>query len=123
LILTTGTIAKNVLKACEQLRVGFTGGFELFSVPQISPLGLEGLKWSKFRSVMTVEEHVLSGGFGSAVLEFLSDRGIMLPLERLGIESPENLPVGSPDYLKAKAGLDESSIAERIRKHLQTRLK
>jgi transketolase len=118
LILATGSISRNVLIACDQLSVDFPGGFEVYSVPQVSPLKLEGLEWGKFRSVLTVEEHVLPGGFGSAVLEFLSDGGIQIPLNRLGIERPESLPVGSRDFLRLVAGLDELSITSKIRKIL-----
>jgi len=34
--------------------------------------------------VVTMEDHVLSGGFGSAVLEVLQDAGVQLPVERIG---------------------------------------
>jgi len=34
--------------------------------------------------LVTMEDHVLSGGFGSAVLEVLQDAGVHLPVERIG---------------------------------------
>lgn len=118
LVLTTGSIAGNVLSACEQLSQDFPSGVEVYSVPQISPLGLEGVRWDSFRRVLTIEEHVLPGGFGSAVLEYFSDRDIQLPVTRIGIDRPEELPVGSRDYLRTITGLDEASIVSQIRSNL-----
>jgi 1-deoxy-D-xylulose-5-phosphate synthase len=45
--------------------------------------------------LVTVEDHVLAGGLGSAVAEFLSDRGAALPLQRLGIDD-RHVPHGDP---------------------------
>lgn len=118
LVLTTGSIAMNVVRACAQLSEEFPGGVAVYSVPQISPLGLEGVNWHRYRRVLTIEEHVLPGGFGSAVLEYFSDCDIRLPVTRVGIELPEDLPVGSKEYLRARSGLDEASIAARIRKEV-----
>ena len=35
--------------------------------------------------VITLEEHSLAGGFGSAVAEFVSDRGLNFRVERIGV--------------------------------------
>lgn len=45
--------------------------------------------------LITVEDHVLSGGFGSAVLEFLADIGQRTPVTRLGIRE-RHVPHGNP---------------------------
>jgi transketolase C-terminal domain/subunit len=76
---------------------------------------LSGIEWWKYNRILTVEEHVLKGGFGSAVLEYLSDQGIPIPAERIGIEHPDSLPVGSSDHLRQVAGLDSATVALRIR--------
>lgn len=119
LLLATGSMTQNVLDACGLLNKELTDDFDVFSVPQLSPLGLRGLDWDKYEAVLTAEEHVLSGGFGSAVLEFLSDQGIRIPVERLGLARPENLPVGSSNYLLEAAGLDPYSISKAILKTLR----
>ena len=38
-----------------------------------------------YTHIITLEDGVLKGGFGSAVVEFLSDNGIEIPVHRLGI--------------------------------------
>jgi 1-deoxy-D-xylulose-5-phosphate synthase len=64
--------------------------------------------------IITVEENVLQGGFGSAVLECLSDEGITgSQVLRLGI--PETfVEHGSQQILRAKYGIDATGIAKAV---------
>lgn len=65
--------------------------------------------------IMTVEENVRQGGFGSAVLECLSDEGITFHLERIGI--PDTFVEHGPlDLLRSKYGIDAQAIVETARK-------
>jgi 1-deoxy-D-xylulose-5-phosphate synthase len=60
--------------------------------------------------VLTVEENIVAGGFGSAVLELLADRGIFgVPVKRLGIPDIF-VEHGSQDLLRQKYGLDAAGI-------------
>jgi 1-deoxy-D-xylulose-5-phosphate synthase len=61
--------------------------------------------------ILTVEENVLQGGFGSAVLEFLADQDISdFSLERLGI--PDRfIEQGRQSLLRKNLSLDSSGIA------------
>jgi 1-deoxy-D-xylulose-5-phosphate synthase len=69
------------------------------------------------RLVVTVEDNVLAGGFGSAVAEVLADAEVGVPLVRCGI--PDRfLPHGKRDAVLAELGLDAVGVAERIRKAL-----
>jgi len=69
--------------------------------------------------LMTVEENVLAGGFGSAVLEFLSDEGHAgVTVERVGI--PDEFVVqGSQDVLRSRYGLDAAGLYQRARRMLE----
>ena len=59
--------------------------------------------------VLTVEENVAQGGFGSAVLELFADHGLMVPVKRLAI--PDRfVEHGSPAILREKYGLDAKGI-------------
>jgi 1-deoxy-D-xylulose-5-phosphate synthase len=60
--------------------------------------------------VLTVEENVVAGGFGSAVLELLADHGLVgVAVKRLGI--PDTfVEHGSQDILRQKFGLDADGI-------------
>ena len=62
--------------------------------------------------IITVEENVRQGGFGSAVLEALNDQGIThVAVERLGVPDIF-VEHGSPDVLRAKYGLDADGIVK-----------
>jgi 1-deoxy-D-xylulose-5-phosphate synthase len=64
--------------------------------------------------VITLEEHSLGGGFGSAVAEFISDHGLKLRVERIGIP---NVLVAhdSQDKQRALFGLTADSVAARVK--------
>lgn len=63
-----------------------------------------------FSRIMTIEENVLQGGFGSAVLELLADHGALSPyIKRIGI--PDRfIEHGTQSILRAKYGLNAESI-------------
>ena len=64
--------------------------------------------------VVTMEEGILAGGFGSAVLELLSAQGRVLPpVLRIGIEDGF-VAHGATERLKADAGLTADKITARI---------
>ncbi len=65
--------------------------------------------------VMTVEENVLQGGFGSAVLELYSDVGLQVPVVRIGIPD-DFIEQGSQAQLYDSLGLNAEHIANRVRK-------
>jgi 1-deoxy-D-xylulose-5-phosphate synthase len=66
----------------------------------------------KIPRIITVEENVRQGGFGSAVLEALNESGISgYQLERIGI--PDTfVEHGAQDILRSKYGLDAPAIIE-----------
>ncbi|MEK7369585.1 MAG: 1-deoxy-D-xylulose-5-phosphate synthase [Planctomycetota bacterium] len=64
--------------------------------------------------VFTVEDHALAGGFGSAVLEMLSDEGAdVRKIRRLGIPD-KFIEQGSREELLRDLGLDEDGISGRF---------
>jgi len=67
---------------------------------------------TKVPRLVTVEDHVISGGFGSALVEFLADDGITgVQVKRLGV--PDRfIPHGTQDELKKICGFDKDAIAQ-----------
>ncbi len=68
---------------------------------------------ARHRLVVTLEDHVVDGGFGSAVLELLSERDCRTPLLRVGWPG-RFIEHGSLEKLREKYGLTPQAIAERI---------
>ncbi|MEZ4568998.1 MAG: transketolase C-terminal domain-containing protein [Thermomicrobiales bacterium] len=62
-------------------------------------------------AVITIEENVAAGGFGSAVLELLAREGIQIPVQVLGI--PDRIfDHASQDALRKQAGIDVQDLVE-----------
>ena len=65
---------------------------------------------------MTVEENVLAGGFGAAVVENLSDRGLLgdgVRVLRCGLPD-RYVTHGSPALLREEVGLTPEAVAARV---------
>jgi 1-deoxy-D-xylulose-5-phosphate synthase len=76
--------------------------------------------FKKFRHVVTVEDGVLKGGFGSAVLEFMNDNGYSSAVRRLGI--PDYfVEHGTQDELIHECGFDAAGIEKAIREMVKKR--
>ncbi len=65
------------------------------------------------RHVVTLEENVLAGGFGSAVLEVLSDADVSVPVMRIGIPD-EFVEQGTRQEQLSCYGMEPDKLAERI---------
>ena len=81
----------------------------------IKPLDTELLlaQAAKVPLVVTAEENVLQGGFGSAVLELFADYGLSPQILRIGIPD-QFVEQGTQAELRRHLGLDAAGIAEKI---------
>jgi 1-deoxy-D-xylulose-5-phosphate synthase len=68
--------------------------------------------------LVTMEDHVLAGGFGSAVLESLNAQEIDVPVVRVGWPD-EFIEHGKPEALREKYGLTAEAAAARVRPYLK----
>jgi 1-deoxy-D-xylulose-5-phosphate synthase len=86
----------------------------------VKPLDAELLSQTaaQIKKVITVEENVLQGGFGSAVLEMLAEKNITgVRIKRLGIPD-EFVEHATQAELRRQYGLDEDGIIRAIREML-----
>jgi 1-deoxy-D-xylulose-5-phosphate synthase len=67
--------------------------------------------------LLTLEDHALAGGFGSAVLEELSRQGLSTPVLRIGWPD-QFIEHGKPDELRKKYGLTAEAALTKLRLHL-----
>jgi 1-deoxy-D-xylulose-5-phosphate synthase len=75
----------------------------------------------KFNTILTVEDGVLNGGFGSAVLEWINDNGYSTRVIRLGI--PDRfIEHGSIQELHHECGIDADGIYQAIKKTVRPSL-
>ena len=121
-VLTIGTIANQARKAIEQIeRENADIDIAHYDMRFVKPLDEKILHevGKKFEKVITIEDGVIQGGFGSAVLEFFADNGYRVQTKRLGI--PDTfVEHGTPDELYSMLGLDTEGIANSIREIIRT---
>ena len=116
LFVTTGITTQRALTAVESLAEDKIncGVFHMHTIKPFDHLGL--MKVSKpVKLVVTIEEHVLNGGLGSAVLEAFSDHGIIKKVVRLGIPDVFAKKYGSQDIIMAGFGLDPGNIVKTVK--------
>jgi 1-deoxy-D-xylulose-5-phosphate synthase len=112
-------VGSMVYRACEVARKLREEGIRVTVVnPRfIKPLDSQllcGLA-QKIGRVVTIEEHILAGGFGSAVIELLHERGLLdVEVLRLGIPD-QFLEHGPQRVLREKWGLDCRGILARVK--------
>ena len=114
-VLSIGTIAKNVTNAIEL--VDNSSEIAHFDMRFVKPLDESLLHevFKNYKTIFTIEDGTIKGGFGSAVLEFASKNEYQNKIQVLGI--PDNfIEHGSVLELQHKIGLDAKSIAEKIMK-------
>jgi 1-deoxy-D-xylulose-5-phosphate synthase len=107
-------IGKSVCEAAKASKVLQDQGINatIINARFVKPLDTELLvKYAKkIKKIITVEEHVLDGGFGSAVLEMFSDKGVTnICLKRIGIKNTF-VEHGPQDILKHDYEIDHHAV-------------
>lgn len=86
----------------------------LFDMYRIKPNPIKENTFDGFSHIVSVEEQTLSGGFGSTVLEGMSDNSINKPLLRIGLPERYIFENGDRDYHLDNNGLSVDSIHDKI---------
>ena len=114
-VFSSGAILDEVCDACRSLEQKDVGILQ-YSFPTVKPIDREAvIKCAKDTdAVFTVEEHNITGGFGSAVAEVMAEVACGTPLYRIGLNDEYCTKVGSQQYLRNEYGLSAEKIAEYI---------
>lgn len=110
-ILATGVMAGPALEAAASLKSEGLAA-EVVICPTVKPLDEQTILASlaKTRRAVTIEDHQINGGFGSAVAELAAER-LPTPIRRLGV-SDQFGQSGQPEELYRHYGLDSPAIAQ-----------
>lgn len=114
-VLTLGPLGTEAAKAIEEVEQKTGRSIAHYDMRFLKPLDEDLLTEvvQKFRCIVTVEDGVRAGGFGSAVLEWVADRNADCRVVRLGLPD-EFVEHGSVPELRALVGLDAAGIARTI---------
>jgi 1-deoxy-D-xylulose-5-phosphate synthase len=107
-----GNVVASVIRKLEKENISIAH----YDMRFVAPLDKETLHdiFKNFTMILTVEDGVLKGGFGSAVIEFMSDNGYNAEVRRLGI--PDYfVEHGTQDELYRECGYDAEGIEIAIR--------
>lgn len=126
-VLSVGPVGNNVVKAVEMIEndaKSASGGSGIsvahYDMRFVKPLDENLLKEvaAKFKHIITVEDGVREGGFGSAVIEWMEDNGQHLDIVRLGL--PDHfVEHGTVAQLQSIVGIDAEGIRRAIEETLR----
>lgn len=112
-ILTVGPIGNDAQKAIQALpQRDKVAHYDMRFIKPLDDQLLDEIG-KKFKKVITIEDGVRNGGFGSAVLEWFNDHGYAPSVQRMGLPD-EFVTHGSVDELRRIVGLDAPHIKQNI---------
>ena len=116
-VLSYGPLGNNVQQVINELKdEGCQLSVAHYDMRFCKPLDVELLEdiSTRFSRIVTVEDAQRAGGFGSAVLEWMSDNDKAVKVQRIGL--PDHfVEHGTVDELKAIAGIDNDTIKKVIK--------
>jgi len=112
-IIATGALVHNALMAAEELREAGVS-VSVMNLATIKPLDKKAIYQfaHDVRALVTVEEHQIAGGMGSAVAEFLATQE-PVPIEFVGVKDRFGQS-GEPKQLVQEYGMDAAAIARAV---------
>ena len=107
LVVATGIMTHKALDLAEKLNEHSidAGVVDMFRIKPLDKEELLGFV-KKVNAVVTLEEHTITGGIGSALCELLADEGVLIPIKRIGIKEKCCEYYGDRDWYHSYYGLD-----------------
>ncbi|NOQ25282.1 MAG: 1-deoxy-D-xylulose-5-phosphate synthase [Bacteroidales bacterium] len=113
-ILSIGHIGNHVVEASKELEKKHIDVAH-YDMRFVKPIDKDILHeiGKNFKNIITIEDGTIVGGFGSAVLEFMSENGYTVNIKRLGI-ADQFIDHGSPQELHRECGFDVEGIIKTV---------
>lgn len=121
-LMSAGAITIEAVKAEAELRKrGILAG--VYSFPSVKPIDTEMILHcaEKYEIILTIEEHNVTAGFGSAVAEVIAESTAKARLTRIGLQDVYSGIVGSQTYLRHVYGMDSEAIVSRVESMVQSK--
>jgi 1-deoxy-D-xylulose-5-phosphate synthase len=119
-VLTIGTVGIQTCRAINMLQKDGISAVH-YDMRFVKPLDEEVLHqvFTNYKKVITIEDGVLQGGFGSAVLEFMADHKYNVRMKRVGLPD-QFIDHGTTEELYRDFGLDRQGIYKTIKSFLMS---
>jgi len=114
-IIATGNMVHRAFDVANKLKEHSieAGVIDLYRIRPINEeLLLDSIE--KLKRIVTLEEHLLAGGIGSAVAETLIDNDKTMSLKRIGIRGKYYYAYGGRNNIQSQCGLDTDSVSKMI---------
>ena len=115
-VLSIGHVGNYVIEASKILTKAYQINIAHYDMRFVKPIDEEILHavGKNYKAVITIEDGTIIGGFGSAVLEFMSENGYSPIIKRLGV--PDRfIEQGTPQELHHECGFDVQGIIEEVK--------
>jgi transketolase len=121
-LISTGAMLQESVRAVDVLAGrGVSAG--VLSMPTVKPLDTEAIVSAAMRTgaIVTVEEHSVTGGLGSAVGDVLAEAGSACLFRKFGLPDEVHHEIGSQMYLRRRAGDLLQTIESLLRRRERSR--
>lgn len=110
-LIATGDMLFTAVQLADRL-AGEGVSARVLSMHTVKPLDTEAVLTAakETRAVVTIEEHSVIGGLGSAIAEVLAESGVAVSFKRIGLPPAFCREVGSQEYLRERNGLTVPAI-------------
>lgn len=123
-IIATGSLVYRAILAAKELGESPLEGIKtkVMNLSSIKPIDVDAIiaLAKECKAIVTVEEHQVAGGMGSAVAEVLA-QNYPVPIEFIGVQDKFGQS-GTPDELIEHYGMGKNSIKEAVRKVLTRKI-
>jgi len=119
-LITTGGILYDVNIAADELKkIGISA--RVIGMHSIKPIDKEEIIDAAINTggIVSIEEHNMDGGLGSAISEVCMDQGVIPKIfSRIGLNDTYSSMVGSQQYLKSQYKMDSVAIVKEVKNRL-----
>ena len=116
-LISSGGLLETALRVSERLQKDGIRA-RVLSMHTVKPLDVEAVTAAsqETQAIITLEEHSIIGGLGSAVAEVLAESdGAKVTFKRVGLPSAFSAQVGDQEYLRTVYGLSEDGILKSLK--------
>lgn len=122
-LISTGSMTHTALAIANKLEKKKikVGVVDVYTFPIKEKLFINTIKGAK--KLISLEEHFLPGGLGSAVCEILNDYNMLIPVKRIGLTTDKGYKYcykyGGREIIRKYYGIDDTSIEKKIMEFLR----